>query len=239
VGVVTAPAPDLPLTELAGIQTVVIDSEYSTTFENVNTPHGRIQTLHHQATPLDLTHIPETWRRAPIVHLGPIAQEVDPRLAGAFPDSLVGLTPQGWLRAWDKNGKVHPTEWPEAAFVLEQASAAVISIEDVQGDESRVEEMLASMHILVVTEGARGSRLYWNGDTRHFNAPKMKEVDAVGAGDIFAAAFFFRQASVHDPWEAARFATQLASSSVTRPGLQGVPTEAEIAACLVEVLPKY
>jgi len=172
VGVVTAAAPDLPLTELDGIQMVVIDSEYSTTFENIYTPEGRIQTLHHQATPLDLTHIPEIWRRAPIVHLGPIAQEVDPRLAGAFPNSLVGLTPQGWLRSWDHKGKVRPSEWPEAAFVLEKASAAVLSIEDVQGDENRVEEMLASMHILVITEGARGSRLYWNGEPAPFQRPQ-------------------------------------------------------------------
>jgi sugar/nucleoside kinase (ribokinase family) len=39
-----------------------------------------------------------------------------------------------------------------------------------------------------------------------------------------------------DPWAAARFATHLASFSVTRPGLEGIPTADEIQTCLVEVL---
>jgi hypothetical protein len=239
VGIVTSAAPELPLPELTGIPTILIDSDQSTTFENINLPTGRIQYLHSQATPLNFTHVPETWRKTPIVHLGPIAQEVDPNLARAFPDSLVGLTPQGWLRSWDSSGKVRPTEWPEASYVLEHASAAVISIEDVQGDESRIEEMLSSIRILAVTEGPAGCRLYWNGDLRRFQAPKMKEIDPTGAGDIFAAGFFFRLANTRDPWEAARFATNLAACSVSRPGLQGIPTEAEVQTCLAEILPKY
>ncbi|HAX70479.1 MAG TPA: hypothetical protein DCY14_12775, partial [Anaerolineae bacterium] len=60
--------------------------------------------------------------------------------------------------------------------------------------------------------------------------------DATGAGDIFAAAFFARCVRTRDPWEAARFATQLASYSVTRVGLQGIPTPKEIEQCLMEVL---
>ena len=47
-----------------------------------------------------------------------------------------------------------------------------------------------------------------------------------------AASFFIRYHQTHDPWEAARFANVLASTSVTRRGLAGVPTseEAEQAA---------
>jgi sugar/nucleoside kinase (ribokinase family) len=64
----------------------------------------------------------------------------------------------------------------------------------------------------------------------------VQEVDATGAGDIFAAAFFVRLYTTHDPWEAARFATLLASYTVTRVGLDGIPTEKEIRECLMEVL---
>ena len=239
VGIVTACTPGLDLSDLEGIQVYTVDSDQNSTFENVNTSNGRVQTLHHQATPLNISHIPETWRRAPIVHLGPIAQEVDPNLVKAFPDSLVGLTPQGWLRGWDRKGRVHPVEWPEANYVLEKASAAVISVEDVQGDENRIEEMLSSIRVLAVTEAAHGCRLYWNGDLRRFRPPTVVEVDPTGSGDIFAAAFFYRFWTTRDPWEAARFATNLAAWSVTRPGLKGIPTFDEIQSCLVEVLPKY
>jgi len=61
-------------------------------------------------------------------------------------------------------------------------------------------------------------------------------VDTTGAGDIFATAFFFRLYATRDPWEAARFATQLAANSVTREGLNGIPTQEEIQECMTEVL---
>ena len=93
-----------------------------------------------------------------------------------------------------------------------------------------------SIRVLAVTEGANGARLYWNGDLRRFNPPKMVEADPTGAGDIFAAAFFIRLNTTRDPWEAARFANALASNSVTRRGLQGVPTPAEVQASQIEVI---
>jgi sugar/nucleoside kinase (ribokinase family) len=238
VGIVTANTPGLPMPELAGIQVAAAYAEFNTTFENINTPNGRIQYLHHRAPQLTLANIPEAWRRTPIVHLGPVAQEVDANIARGFTDSMVCLTPQGWLRAWDEHDHVHPCEWPEASYVLGNASVAVLSVEDVQGSESWIDDMVSAIKILVVTEGYNGARLYWNGDLRRFQALKVPEIDPTGAGDIFATSFFTRLASTRDPWEAARFATQIAANSVTRPGLKGVPTEEEIRAAMVEVLPK-
>ena len=84
--------------------------------------------------------------------------------------------------------------------------------------------------------GEEGVRLFWNGDVRRFRPPKVGEVDATGAGDIFAAAFFVRLYTTRDPWEAARFATQVSARSVTRPGLFGIPTGAEIEESMMEVL---
>jgi sugar/nucleoside kinase (ribokinase family) len=90
--------------------------------------------------------------------------------------------------------------------------------------------------VLAVTEGANGARLYWNGDLRRFRPPHMEEVDPTGAGDIFAAAFFYRLSTTRDPWEAARFATNLAAYSVMRIALDGVPTVEEVQACLTEII---
>jgi sugar/nucleoside kinase (ribokinase family) len=88
----------------------------------------------------------------------------------------------------------------------------------------------------VVTEGADGAVLYWHGDRRRYRAPQTDEVDATGAGDIFATAFFARYASTLDPWEATRFATLLASRSVTRVGLGGIPTRQEIEDAMMVVI---
>jgi sugar/nucleoside kinase (ribokinase family) len=238
VGVLTACEDCLgnPELEREGIRVVGVRSEETTTFENIQTPNGRIQYLHSLAPNIDLSMVPEQWRSTPIVHLGPVAREIDPNLARAFPNSLVGLTPQGWLRTWDTEGRVSFTEWPECTFVLQHAGAAVISIEDVRGNESIVEDMASSIRVLAVTEGANGARLYWNGDLRRFRPPQMVETDPTGAGDIFAAAFFIRLQITRDPWEAARFATNLAAYSVLRYGLDSIPRPEEIQAVMTEVI---
>jgi sugar/nucleoside kinase (ribokinase family) len=140
------------------------------------------------------------------------------------------------MRMWDNTGLVGHIKWPEAHEMLLRAGAAVFSIEDVGGDEDCIEAMATACKVLAVTEGPAGARLYWNGDLRRFRAPSLEEVDATGAGDIFAAAFFWRLYVTRDPWAAARFATHLASFSVKRPGLDGIPTQEEIHTCLVEVL---
>jgi sugar/nucleoside kinase (ribokinase family) len=236
VGIVTSGAEDLPLAPLAEFPIVRVPAEHSTTFENLQTPTGRRQVLHHRAGTLMYEHIPAAWRSAPILHLAPLAQEIPVEIAAQSTASLTGLTPQGWLRAWDEQGHVHPRAWDEAAQVLPHVGATVISREDVGGDEEQIESFAQHTRVLAVTEGAAGSVLYWHGDRRRFRAPQVEEVDSVGAGDIYAAAFFIRMYTTRDPWEAARFATQFAAYSVTRPGLAGIPTEKEIQACLMEVL---
>ncbi|HND48286.1 MAG TPA: hypothetical protein PLL95_06965, partial [Anaerolineales bacterium] len=89
VGIVTSAGEDAPLSLLDGVQIFNLPTEQSTIFENVKTEHGRKQTLHHQATKISFEHVPQIWRDAAIVHLAPIAQEVDPVLVGQFPASWV------------------------------------------------------------------------------------------------------------------------------------------------------
>ena len=237
VGIVTSWGNEFQLEPYLGSLPIInAPTENSTTFENRETPGGRVQILHNLAAPIDMHLIPENWMNAPIVHLGPIAREVDPSMVRHFPKSMICITPQGWLREWDQNGKVSRAEWPEASFVLERAGATVLSFEDMHRDEDRIAEMVIASQVLAVTEGKHGVRVYWNGDVRRFRAPKVNQVDTVGAGDIFATAFFIRYHQTKDPWEAARFATQLASLSVTRVGLKSIPTLEEIKSTTIEVL---
>jgi sugar/nucleoside kinase (ribokinase family) len=236
VGIVTAWGEEIPPDPLNGIPIVNYYTENSTSFENTYTAHGRVQHVHHIAPSLDYHLVPDAWRQAPIVHLGPVAQEVEPGLIRRFPAALIGITPQGWLRSWDQDGLVHPAEWPEATYMLRQAGATIISTEDVGDDEERIEELVAASRVLVVTEAHDGARVYWHGDVRRFRAPTVPFIDGTGAGDIFAAIFFARLYSTRDPWEAARFATQLASLSVTRPGFMGIPTPEEIKEHMLEVI---
>jgi sugar/nucleoside kinase (ribokinase family) len=236
VGIVTAVGNGTPLEALDGIPILTIGSVQSTTFENRYTGAGRVQFLRAQAAQIDLVQVPAVWRDASILHLGPIADEIDPVLPAGFSPALLGVTPQGWMRQWDSAGRVSLRTWEASGPILGQAGAVVISREDVGGDNELIEHLAHQTRMLAVTEGSEGCVLYWHGDRRRFRAPKVHEVDATGAGDVFAAAFFIRLQRTRDAWEAARFATLIASHSVTRPGLEGIPTPVEIESCLMEVL---
>ncbi len=192
VGIVTACAPELELERLAGITLHRKPSAHTSTFQNTYTPEGRIQHILHVADSLTLEDVPPAWRDTPIVHLGPLTGEIPPALARAFPRSMVGVTPQGWMRDWDDEGIVAYRHWLEADQVLPHVQACVMSIEDVRGDEEAVNHFASLLPILVVTEGAAGSRVYWHGDVRYFSPPLENELDPVGAGDVFAASFFIK-----------------------------------------------
>jgi sugar/nucleoside kinase (ribokinase family) len=229
-GLVTAYGDDLDLGPLAGFPCARTASSDSTTFENIYNPDGRTQFLRARATPLNPNAIPSEWRRAPIIHLAPLAREVNQEMIVEFAGTFVGLTPQGWLRQWDAEGHVRNDGWPEAMEILPHASAAVLSLEDLHGDWSLAERWAKAARVLIITEGAQGCTVFAKGEgARQFPAPPETEVDPTGAGDIFAAAFFIHLYETEDPWAAARFANQMGAVSVTRPGLDGVPTPDEAA----------
>jgi hypothetical protein len=236
VGVVTANDEKSSLEVLEGVQIVAIGSPQSTTFENIYTEHGRVQYLRAQAAKINFDNVPDVWRKTSIMHVGPIANEVETVLPKEFSPALLGITPQGWMRQRAEDGLVSRSEWQNAEPALQRAGAVVMSREDVNGDDELIEHMAHQTRILVATESTEGCVLYWNGDRRRFRAPAVHEVDATGAGDVFAAAFFIRLFKTRDPWEAARFATLIASRSVTRIGLKGIPTSQEIEESLMEVL---
>ena len=231
VGVVTSADPDLDLSHaLDGVLIARFPAAVTTTFENVYTAEGRRQVMHGLAETLTPTAVPTDWR-ATIVHVGPVARECAPTLVDALGNSFVGVTPQGWMRRWDRAGRVSGSRWEEAEPWLARADAVVLSEEDVAGDESLVAQYAAQTRVLVVTQGVAGCTVYTDGHARCFPAPTVEEADPTGAGDVFAAAFFVWLQRGHDSWRAARFANCVAARSVTRVGLASTPSLREIANC--------
>jgi sugar/nucleoside kinase (ribokinase family) len=236
VAVVTSAAADLDLSApLSGVELIRRPAEATTTFENIYTPAGRQQFLHAVATPLDLDAVPQRWRRPDIVHLAPLVNECDPALSDAFPGALVGVTPQGWMRAWDHAGRVYGCDWLGAAEWLPRIDAAVISQHDVGGDEAAIAHLAHLAPVLVVTLGPRGCRVYVDGKAHQVPVTPAPEIDPTGAGDVFAAAFFVRLRQCGDPWAAAQFANRVAALSVGRAGWAGTPTPEEITNVMHEV----
>lgn len=216
--------------DLPGIIIHNVPAPDTTIFENVYTPAGRVQTIHAVAAPLTVAAVPPSLARAPIVYLGPIANEVDPQLIDLFSNSIVGIGPQGWMRRWDEHGRVYQVDWGDAARALPLAAAVFVSTEDLP-NRSVVADYARLAPALVVTEGADGCTVHCRGEARHFPAPVVAAVDTTGAGDIFAAAFLVRLLQTDgNLWEAAEFANRIASHSVTRAGL---PAKMDAIRCLV------
>lgn len=236
-GIVSAHSADLDVSALGDLAIARHPSALNTTFENIYGAAGRVQFLRARAEALTTTQIPAAWGKAPVIHVAPLAQELEPSLVGqlaASSPTFIGLTPQGWLRQWDAEGRVSKCEWSEALATLPQVNAAVISIEDVRGEWAMAEQWAKAAQVLVVTEGAQGCTVFVQGESaRQFPAPPHPEVDPTGAGDVFAAAFFINFYETDDPWASARFANQVAALSITRVGLEGIPTPEEVGLCRI------
>ena len=219
--VLTSAAPDYDLSQaLAGIRVQLVPAPETTTFVNVYTPAGRRQTVRAVAAPLTTTDVPPQWKRVPIVHLAPLVNEVEPAMIHVFSNSLVGLTPQGWLRRWDENGRVYAQDWPAAQQVLPLAAAVILSEEDLPYPAMLTRYRQWS-NLLVLTQGDKGCTVFMGDEVRQVPAPSVVEVEPTGAGDIFAAAFLIRlHQTAGNPWEAARFANEIAAKSVTQRGLE-------------------
>ena len=128
VGVVTAAGRETALAALNDIPVISIESPQSTTFENIYTDQGRVQYLRSQAARLDFSSVPEIWRRASIVHVGPIANEIDAVLPDDFAPVLFGITPQGWMRQWADDGRVSRVWWPTRRMPTSYVSSKTILV---------------------------------------------------------------------------------------------------------------
>ncbi|HEX7587881.1 MAG TPA: PfkB family carbohydrate kinase [Anaerolineae bacterium] len=234
-GIVTRLAPDFVWPEvLHDIQVTRVPSVHTTTFHNIYHDGHREQFLLSVADAIQPEDVPDLWRAAPIVHLGPLAREIDSRFANLFPNALVGVTPQGWLREWDETKRVRMRPWKEAREILPHVDVLVLSEEDLNGNAALIDEYAGLTRIAVMTQGREGCIVFAEGQTRHVPGFPAREIDPTGAGDVFAAAFLIRLQEIQDPFEAARFANATASFCVEAPGATGIPTRKQVEERLEE-----
>ena len=219
--VLTSSATDYHHEEVLGqVEVKSIPSEHTTTFENIYEENERKQTIHVVSENLEPSHLPPRWKNPAIVHIAPIANEVDPEIIHLFDNSLIGLGPQGWLRRWDEKGHIEACDWPGADLFFPLADVVILSEEDLP-DHASLDRYRRFAQLLVLTQGAAGCTLFYDDGSRHISAPKVKEIEPTGAGDIFSAAFLIRfYRNGHDPLDAATFANQIAARSVTQPDFE-------------------
>lgn len=228
VNVLTSAPAKVDLEAISALNIINIPSEKATVFRNIPEEEGRLQYLYSQATQLKDTSLPENWANPALVHIAPVMDDVDPQMLSSFPNSLVCLTPQGWMRQADDNGLIHPKTLAALDEWLTYAHIVVLSIEDIQGDMAEAERLAKLVPVLVLTQREKGALVFWQNDRKHFAAPKVNLIDDTGSGDIFAACFFHHYFHHRNAYQAATFAVELASRSVTREWLDSIPKQEEI-----------
>jgi sugar/nucleoside kinase (ribokinase family) len=228
VAVVSAPA-ELPVDWPAAITVAFHPSPSPPTFENRYTAQGRRQILHAASEAITLADIPLEWRAAPVVHLGPVLGETPEHFVSLFPDALLGVTPQGWMRTWDPllPSAIDYRPWRPDPALLKRIDVLVLSIEDVKGDVALVAEYARYCPLVAFTQGARGATLFRHGKPHGIAAFPAIERDPTGAGDVFAAALLVRLHETSDPVASAHFAACVAAGSIEGAGGNAIPTRAE------------
>ena len=182
-----------------------------------------------------------------VLHLAPVARETAPTWSGRA--DFVGLTPQGLVRTWSALGALI-TRQPLAAEQLpERCDAIVISRAERDScgwllasapRDSGHAEVAAGYHpltreaVIAVTEAAEATSVYVpGGETLQLAVPHVeRSLDDLGAGDVFAAAFFLSLYDGLPPGAAAAFANAAAAVRVSGAGADAVGRREAIEAQL-------
>lgn len=220
VKILTSVGQDFEYFNALDAEIVSIPAEKTTLFENIYENDKRIQYLHHIASSIHLEDIPKQWKSPEIVHICPIADEVDYNVLAAFPNSLIGVTPQGWLRDWQQDKKVFPKamDWQQLSY----ADVVIMSDADLEGIEDSLPTIIAYSKILILTHGAKGVDVFTKNKKTFYSSFSTQEVDPTGAGDVFATAFFIKFAENPNVGRAIAFAHAAASLSIEQKGLAGI-----------------
>jgi sugar/nucleoside kinase (ribokinase family) len=172
---------------------------------------------------------------AGILHWAPVARELDG--PGEARADFVGLTPQGLLRRWGEDGEISLAPAPGA--LTPRCDAVVLSEHERASAERLLQEAAAAGAAVAITAGAgaitiqpaRGERV------RVDAIPVEDPRDDVGAGDVFAAAFFLALHEGRSPADAAMFAAAAATVRIEGEGPQAIGDRAAIEARLRRARP--
>ena len=228
VGIVSSHARSMDLQPLQNLQCHVKIAQETTTFTNRETPDGRIQTVSALADRLLQDDIPAEWIPSDIVHISPVADEVEYDVVDLFEQALLSVAIQGWLRSWDETGLIKQKAWQSLELVLPKADLVFFSMEDLNHDFHALAEIEKLCNTLIVTDGYRNIQMFQGGKRLEVAVQAAKAVDPTGAGDIFAASFIAHYYRSSDILAAAKYASLIAVNSIRRPGLSGVPTSEQV-----------
>jgi sugar/nucleoside kinase (ribokinase family) len=169
-----------------------------------------------------------------ILHLAPVVRETPKRWRGDA--KFVGLTPQGLVREWaEDTGEIALSQLDASlADPPRGCSALVMSRAERASAGKLVAKASEIGAVVAITAGAAATTvLVPGGDTLQVPVPTLEEpTDDLGAGDVFAAAFFVVLAQGRPPGRAAAFATAAAAVRMAGAGAEAIGETSAIEARL-------
>lgn len=217
------------------IEIIVQESEEPTTFTNVAVAGRREQTIHAWAGEIDINGLPPMWRSSRIIHLAPVAQEIDVRRAGRLSPDYFGVTPQGLMRKWRSglDGKVSIIPLRLPFEFLGRISGMVLNSEEQSLARDEV-EVVGSRALVAITRGPTGAQIVDRGQHMQIPAFKVPVRNDTGAGDVFAATLFILRTEGTGAVPAATAAAAAASVLIQSGGPDAVPTRDQMEVFLAE-----
>jgi sugar/nucleoside kinase (ribokinase family) len=217
----------------ADFEVVVQSSHATTTFTNSDAGGRRSQSIHSWAGEIDLNGLPPLWRSPGVMHLAPVAQEIDPRQVHRLSPSLLGCTPQGWMREWKRtrDGHVRIEQLRLPPELVSRIDAIVVSSEE----SVAAREVIAAVGqrgLSAVTRGAQGADVIDRGRRIEVRPYPVRAVDSVGAGDVFAGALFAARGNREGVVSSTRYAAAASALKVTGHGIESVPTRDAVLALI-------
>ena len=167
-----------------------------------------------------------------ILHLAPVARETPARPRGRW--QLLGLTAQGLVRHWEQGLSAAPIRLgapdPDQVKLAARCDALVLSEAEREACAPLIEAARAGDAAVVITAAGASKTLLEPGgrELRLRPVPVAALRDDIGAGDVFAAAFFVSLAERRSVLEAARFASAAAALRLEGDGAGAIATRAQI-----------
>ena len=210
------------------LELIVQPASETTTLGTAGKGAARRQRVLAWAGPVDVGSLPA----AEILHLAPVAAELAGPVPGGWP--FVGLTPQGLARSWEQPGAaIEAREAPSGLVsAAGRCDAIVLSEQERSSCAAVVERGLGGGATVAITAGPDDTELLMaDGRSRRLPVGAEPEpVDDLGAGDVYASAFFVRLAAGATPVQAAGFAHAAAALRLRGVGPAAIATGAQIAA---------
>ncbi|HEY7960988.1 MAG TPA: PfkB family carbohydrate kinase [Solirubrobacteraceae bacterium] len=209
------------------LQVQVLPAAHTTTLASSGSGSARRQRVLAWAGPMDEAFEVDTE----ILHLAPVARETPSRWRGRA--EFIGITPQGLVREWDENGLISLVEI-ERERLPERYDALVVSEAEQHCLRQAPNAIAPRPGIVAITAGANPTTVVVpDGATEQVPArPAGHPREDLGAGDVFAAAFFIALHEGRSPADAAAYGNAAASVRVAGVGAGAVGDRLTIEAAL-------